>query len=207
VANNTVRCADIRQARRSDHPILTSMGNFQNRSRVAVRVEVILNRGLVRRSVLSWGHDQYRRFLLHATGCRNVTQLIERRQQMYREIALKRACAVVGLLQIGQSAIWPQSQTPNPPAFEAASMKVSAPSDRPNVSRQGGPGTTSPGQWTITDATVRSLVNLAWDLNRFQLSGPPSIDSERYNIVAKLPPDANQTGLSLDDSAPSRRED
>jgi uncharacterized protein (TIGR03435 family) len=104
-----------------------------------------------------------------------------------------RICILTGFLL---SIAWPQTPTAGP-QFEVASIKVAAPVDRNYPLQQGGPGTTSPGQWTVSNATVRFLVNLAWDLNRFQLSGPPSIDTDRFDIVAKLPAGAGKQEFHL----------
>lgn len=74
---------------------------------------------------------------------------------------------------------------PSSPEFEAASLRVSETS---NALREGGPGTSSPGQWIVRHGNLRYLVMLGWELNSYQIAGPPTIDSAFYDIAAKLPP-------------------
>jgi uncharacterized protein (TIGR03435 family) len=62
---------------------------------------------------------------------------------------------------------------------------------------RGGPGTSSPGQITYNNLTVRMLVAKAWDLKPYQLRGPDSLDGQRFDIVAKLPPDASLKDFQL----------
>jgi uncharacterized protein (TIGR03435 family) len=52
----------------------------------------------------------------------------------------------------------------------------------------GGPGTNSPGQFTCAGANLRPLLLRAYDLMSYQLEGPPMIDSDRFDIDAKIPP-------------------
>src|SRR5262249_536055 len=80
------------------------------------------------------------------------------------------------------------SQTPEPLThFEAASVKVSTEA-RPSGSENGGPGTSSPGQFT---ASGRSLKNLlfrdALGLNDYQYSAPSWMEKGNYDVAAKVP--------------------
>jgi uncharacterized protein (TIGR03435 family) len=73
--------------------------------------------------------------------------------------------------------------------FEVASVKVSQPL-RPGVPSRclGGPGTTNPGTFTCESFQLSSLVLIAYNLRPFQFSGPGWMNTERYDIVAKIPP-------------------
>lgn len=90
--------------------------------------------------------------------------------------------AIVGLLAAA-FAISAQPEASNP-EFEAASLRVSVTS---YASREGGPGTSSPGQWIVRHANLHYLVLVGWELNSYQIAGPPAMDSAFYDIDAKLP--------------------
>src|SRR5579863_9583054 len=77
--------------------------------------------------------------------------------------------------------------------FEAASVKRTA--DRWSPLR-GGPGTSSPGQLSGV-ATLKVLVMRAYGLKDYQVSGPAWMDSERYEIAAKIPAGATRSQVSL----------
>jgi len=75
------------------------------------------------------------------------------------------------------------------PAFEVASVKPAAPivGNEIRVMMRGGPGTPDPGQITYNNVTVKNVLINAYAVKGFQISGPGWLDSERYDIVAKLP--------------------
>ncbi len=77
----------------------------------------------------------------------------------------------------------------NSPTFEVASVKPAAPitGNFIRVGMRGGPGTPDPGQITYTNVTVKNVLMNAYGVKGFQISGPGWLDSERYDIVAKLP--------------------
>ena len=77
----------------------------------------------------------------------------------------------------------------NSPAFEVASVKPAAPitGNFIRVGMRGGPGSSDPGQITYTNVTVKNVLMNAYGVKGFQISGPGWLDSERYDIVAKLP--------------------
>ena len=77
----------------------------------------------------------------------------------------------------------------NSPTFEVASVKPAAPitGNAIRVMMRGGPGTPDPGQITYTNVTVKNVLTNAYGVKSFQISGPGWLDSERYDIVAKLP--------------------
>ncbi len=78
----------------------------------------------------------------------------------------------------------PQSQAPAPQSFEVASIKPSDPAaNGVFMIRMGNsPG----GRWTASGITAGILIQQAYDVRDYQISGAPSwVNSERYDIVAK----------------------
>src|SRR5580700_3324093 len=93
------------------------------------------------------------------------------------------ALACCGLF--GQSAL-------GQPAFEVASVKLSTPAD--NVI---GLFTYPGGRITATNYTLEMLIEEAFSVQRFQISGGPRwIGDDRYSIVAK-PPASSKSGRSM----------
>ena len=75
-------------------------------------------------------------------------------------------------------------------SFEVASVKQSGPTSLRNFG--GGPGTKDPARYTATSAVLRDLLFSAYrapgDDYREQISGPGWIDTEKYDLVVKIPP-------------------
>lgn len=77
--------------------------------------------------------------------------------------------------------------------FEAASVKpVGNTRVRP---LRGGPGTNSPGELSGA-ATLKGLILRAYDLKDYQLAGPGWMDSERYEITAKIAAGAGKADVA-----------
>jgi uncharacterized protein (TIGR03435 family) len=84
--------------------------------------------------------------------------------------------------------------------FDAASVKPAAPPDRNgmvNMGIEGGPGTQRPGRIEYRYLTMQTLLTTAYGVKTFQLSGPVWLDTERFDIVATLPPDATKEQLGV----------
>lgn len=80
-------------------------------------------------------------------------------------------------------------------SFEVASVRRAAsPPAGAGVrdSARGGPGTSDPGQVTYTNLRLKDLLLTAYGLKDYQISGPGWLDSERYDIAAKIPAGTNQ---------------
>ena len=76
--------------------------------------------------------------------------------------------------------------------FEVASVKpVGQERIRP---LHGGPGTNSPGELS-GGATLRALIMRAYDLKDYQIAGLAWMDSERYQIAAKIPVGADRPAV------------
>jgi uncharacterized protein (TIGR03435 family) len=82
------------------------------------------------------------------------------------------------------------AQTPDSQVvFEVASIKPSPPPDPRGmtVGSTGGPGTKDPTRFTAHNYDMTGLLATAYGVQRYQLSGPGWLDSERYEITAKVP--------------------
>jgi len=77
------------------------------------------------------------------------------------------------------------------PAFEAVSVKPSTPQSVRMF--DGGPGTHDPGMISYSRATLNDLLTQAFGLDDSeQISGPPWLATERYDVVAKIPKDTTK---------------
>jgi uncharacterized protein (TIGR03435 family) len=86
-------------------------------------------------------------------------------------------------------------QQPNPKlTFEVASIKPAAPQAMGRIqgSGRGGPGTSDPGRIWFTDMSLRVLIMRAYDVQSFQVSGPSWLDSQRFDVIAKVPDGATK---------------
>jgi uncharacterized protein (TIGR03435 family) len=93
-----------------------------------------------------------------------------------------------------------QSTDAAPLAFEAASVKPCPPGAADGVriqGMQGGPESGDPGLFRCTNCALRPLLLKAYNLRAYQLFGPPSIDDDKYDINAKVPPGASREDLNL----------
>jgi uncharacterized protein (TIGR03435 family) len=85
------------------------------------------------------------------------------------------------------------------PEFEVASVKPAAPptEGRFRVGMSGGPGSADPGQLTYTNVTLKNVLMNAYGVKGYQISGPSWLDSERYDIAAKIPKGATKEQFML----------
>lgn len=106
---------------------------------------------------------------------------------------MRKLIAGFGLAVLAACAAFAQT-TPDQLTFEVASVKPAAPptDGRMMVGMRGGPGTPDPGQVTFSNVTQRLLLSTAYGVQDFQISGPGWLDSERYEIVAKVPKGATK---------------
>jgi uncharacterized protein (TIGR03435 family) len=76
-----------------------------------------------------------------------------------------------------------------PMAFEVASVKPAAPQTpgRFQISMGG-----DPGRVNYTFVSVKNLIERAYSIKSYQVTGPDWLDSERFDVVAKLPDGAKQ---------------
>ena len=82
------------------------------------------------------------------------------------------------------------AQSADSPTFEVASVKRSAPVTPGRGvffgPARGGPGTSDPGQIRWSYATLKAMLMTAYDVKNYQVIGPAWLDTERYEIVAKV---------------------
>src|SRR5580704_16362130 len=98
------------------------------------------------------------------------------------------------LLLLG-SAIFAQNGQVRP-SFEAASVKKAEQRRSGPGPLRGGPGTNSPGQLSGV-ASLKALLMRAYEVKSYQIAGPAWMESERYEIDAKIPAGADQRQVSL----------
>jgi uncharacterized protein (TIGR03435 family) len=65
------------------------------------------------------------------------------------------------------------------------------------TTQTGGPGTSDPTRITIINRTLHRLLIESYGLIGYQLKDPPELDQVRYDIIAKIPPDANEQDVRL----------
>jgi uncharacterized protein (TIGR03435 family) len=85
--------------------------------------------------------------------------------------------------------------------FEVASVKPSAPIP-PNGGvyfgpARGGPGTPDPGLITWSYARLRDILMTAYDVKTYQVTGPDWLNTERYDVVARVPAGATKEQVGM----------
>lgn len=92
-------------------------------------------------------------------------------------------------------------QTPGSLTFEVASVKRTPPPE-PGARvfygpARGGPGTADPGQITWTNASLIGILQTAYDVQIFQVNAPEWMNTERYDIAAKVPAGATKAQVHV----------
>lgn len=84
------------------------------------------------------------------------------------------------------------------PAFEVASVKPAEPpaQGRRFTPLSGGPGTKSPARLEGT-ASMKTLLMRAYGVKNYQVTGPAWMETERYEIAAKIPPGTTKEQVAL----------
>ncbi len=102
-----------------------------------------------------------------------------------------RTSAILSVLACGQAAF---GQAPDPALkFEVASVRPAAPvQGNLMFGTQGGPGTKDPERVTFTNVNLRLVLQNAYDILDDQISGPPWLESTRFDIDAKVPAGATR---------------
>ena len=77
------------------------------------------------------------------------------------------------------------------PAYEAASIKVNTSASNSSSSHG------SPGQVVMTNLTLQRLIERAYGVKAFQVSGPRWMETVRFDIAAKYPPDTKSDDRSM----------
>jgi uncharacterized protein (TIGR03435 family) len=85
------------------------------------------------------------------------------------------------------------------PTFDAASVKPAPPPDGHGrrVAMMGGPGTNEPGRINFENIGLGAVISKAYGVKSYQVSGPDWFESERFNIIATVPPGTTQEQFRL----------
>jgi uncharacterized protein (TIGR03435 family) len=70
------------------------------------------------------------------------------------------------------------------PTFEAASIKPAAPAVSEKMPGESRAFKIDPGRITFTNVTLRDCIRQAWNFKDYQIEGPKTLASARFNIVA-----------------------
>ena len=118
---------------------------------------------------------------------------------MIRTIGSAGLALFISSMAFGQS-------TAAPPSFEVASVKVA---EQPKPDAQGRlfmfrgcsggllPRSTDPGTLTCNNMPLRQLLVTAYGLKNYQVEGPSWLDTDGYDIVAKVPAGTSKEQFSL----------
>lgn len=83
------------------------------------------------------------------------------------------------------------------PAFDAASINPAAPQASVDKSPAQPVLSITPGTVRILNATLRSMIVAAYGIRDYQVAGPASLGSERYDVIAKSENAAPEAQLRL----------
>jgi uncharacterized protein (TIGR03435 family) len=84
-------------------------------------------------------------------------------------------------IRIVMKRMKPRDPSAPPPAFDAATVKRTAPDSRGSNMKS------TPGRLTSTNVSLKHYVVAAWGLKDYQVTGPDWIDNERYDLTATMP--------------------
>ena len=111
---------------------------------------------------------------------------------------MRRAIKSAGFVLLACSAVI--GLAADGPEFDVASVKPAAPmtpGTGVRVGSRGGPGTSDPSQVTYENLSLKNLITTAYGVKTYQISGPGWLDTERYDIIAKMPPDTTKEQFAL----------
>src|SRR3954451_10262547 len=85
------------------------------------------------------------------------------------------------------------------PTFEVASVKPAPPQSGHmfRIGMSGGPGTPDPGRINFENVSLKNVIMRAYNVKGYQISGPSWLDSERFDITAKVPAGATKEQFQL----------
>ncbi len=83
--------------------------------------------------------------------------------------------------------------------FEVASIKPAAPMQpgRMTMGTHGGPGSDDPGHLNYNNLSLKNMLVNAFGVKGYQISGPSWLDSERFDMVAKVPQGATKQQVRI----------
>jgi uncharacterized protein (TIGR03435 family) len=74
--------------------------------------------------------------------------------------------------------------------FDVVSVRPSSPESRGAALVKGGPGSSDPGVVTMRNIDLFTLITMGWGVKRYQVSAPEWMSSARFDVTARLKPDA-----------------
>lgn len=116
-----------------------------------------------------------------------------------RPCAIRNALLALSVCLCGFVAAFAQDSAAKRPTFDVATIRSFTPPQAGNFifGRSGGPGSRDPGRITWTGANLNMLLAEAYGVKRYQINGPDWFDSERYDIVAKVPDGATKETVAV----------
>jgi uncharacterized protein (TIGR03435 family) len=81
--------------------------------------------------------------------------------------------------------------------FEVASVKPAARNDDAESFLRGGPRTDQPERITAEYRSLAQLLHVSYDFDYDQILGPSWLGTERYAVVAKVPPGATKSQVKI----------
>jgi uncharacterized protein (TIGR03435 family) len=101
--------------------------------------------------------------------------------------------AIIGSIFVAACAMVRGQAADSKLTFEVASVKLDAP-DAPRVGTQGGPGSRDPERFSGRGMPLRLYLCMAYAVAdcQAQISGPGWIDSEKYDVEIKIPPETTK---------------
>src|ERR1017187_3373419 len=111
---------------------------------------------------------------------------------------MQRAILGAGLIIFISCAAFGQAAAESP-AFEVASVKPAEPQamGMMSIMMRGGPGSPDPGQITYSGVSLKNVLMNAYGVKGYQINGPKWLDSERFDIAAKIPMGATKEQFKL----------
>jgi uncharacterized protein (TIGR03435 family) len=103
------------------------------------------------------------------------------------DASIRRKGTKLAAVLVASSGILLQAQS-----FEVASLRPWEPGSPARPGIRGGPGTADPGRISYTRYPLRLLISVAFEMPLARIEGPVWMDSEAFNIEAKLPPGATR---------------
>ena len=100
----------------------------------------------------------------------------------------------IGVLNAPSGRAQTQTAAGDTVEFEVASVKPAAPmtGGRIMIGARGGPGSEDPGQITYNNLSLKDLIQDAYGVQSYQVTGPSWLDAARFDIAAKVPKGATR---------------
>jgi uncharacterized protein (TIGR03435 family) len=97
---------------------------------------------------------------------------------------------VLAIALVCSSVAYCQTAAPATPSFEVASVKVNTTGGRPD-------GDTKGDRLTLTNMPMKVIIALSYRVTNDRVIGPAWLDTDGFDIVAKLAPDTTEANLWL----------